>query len=496
MELTPDTLSVLTTLKEKTLGKHKIVFVSGNFNIVHPGHLRLLRFAAECGDFLVVGIYADNLKHGALVPEQLRQENIESISWVDFAFILHIPPEDFIQHLKPQIVVKGKEHEPHFNAELEVVKQYGGKLLFGSGDIIFSSVDLLRREFHELNQSTIIKDFDFLQRHHFTLPDLATTVADFKKLRVCVLGETIVDEYITCDPLGMSQEDPTIVVTPLWAEKFVGGAGIVSSHAAGLGANVTFFSVVGKDETARFVQQQLGLNRVQAYLYEDDSRPTILKQRFRTQGKTLLRVNHLRSHAIDKEIQAKFFRDFQTLVDKVDLVIFSDFNYGCLPQPLVENIVAECLQRQVMMVADSQCSSQVGDVSRFKGMVLLTPTEREARLSVRDFESGLVILAESLRSQAQSRHLLLTLASEGVLIQGYVSETHQHLTDRLAAFNTAPKDVAGAGDTLLVCTAMSLALGKNIWQSAYLGSLAAACQVGRVGNIPLNPEDFYREISQ
>jgi bifunctional ADP-heptose synthase (sugar kinase/adenylyltransferase) len=149
-----------------------------------------------------------------------------------------------------------------------------------------------------------------------------------------------------------------------------------------------------------------------------------------------------------------------------------------------------------MMVADSQCSSQVGDVSRFKGMTLLTPTEREARLSVRDFESGLVVLAESLRGQAQSRHLLLTLASEGVLIHGYVSEAHQSLTDRLPAFNTAPKDVAGAGDTLLICAAMSLALGNDIWQSAYLGSLAAACQVGRVGNIPLIPEDLYRELSQ
>jgi len=495
MDLTPDSISVLTTLKDKTVGKHQIVFVSGNFNIVHPGHLRLLRFAAECGDFLVVGVYADDLKRGALVPEELRKENVEAISWVNWAFILHDPPEHLISQLKPQIVVKGKEYEHHFNPE-EVVKQYGGKLLFGSGDIIFSSVDLLRREFHELNQATIIKDYDFLQRHHFTLPDLATTVAAFKNLRVCILGEIIVDEYITCDPLGMSQEDPTIVITPLWAEKFVGGAGIVSTHAAGLGANVTLFSVVGKDDTARFARQQLDLNRVRAYLYEDDSRPTILKQRFRTQGKTLLRVNHLRSHAIDQEIQAKFFRDFQVMVDQVDLVIFSDFNYGCLPQPLVDNIVTECQQRQVMTVADSQCSSQVGDVSRFKGMTLLTPTEREARISVRDFESGLVVLAESLRCQAQSRHLLLTLASEGVLIHGYVSETHQSLTDRLPAFNTAPKDVAGAGDTLLICAAMSLALGNDIWQSAYWGSLAAACQVGRVGNIPLISEDLYRELSQ
>ncbi len=60
--------------------------------------------------------------------------------------------------------------------------------------------------------------------------------------------------------------------------------------------------------------------------------------------------------------------------------------------------------------------------------------------------------------------------------------------------NTAPKDVAGAGDSLLTCTAMALAVGANIWQSLYLGSLAAACQVGRLGNIPLTPEELRAEI--
>jgi len=48
-----------------------------------------------------------------------------------------------------------------------------------------------------------------------------------------------------------------------------------------------------------------------------------------------------------------------------------------------------------MMVADSQSSSQVGDISRFTGMELVTPTEREARLALRDFNVGLVVLGNS-----------------------------------------------------------------------------------------------------
>ena len=68
------------------------------------------------------------------------------------------------------------------------------------------------------------------------------------------------------------------------------------------------------------------------------------------------------------------------------------------------------------MVADSQASSQIGDVSRFQGMDVVTPTEREARLSTRNSEDGLVILAEQLRQQAKSRNVLLKLGEEGLLI--------------------------------------------------------------------------------
>ena len=102
-------------------------------------------------------------------------------------------------------------------------------------------------------------------------------------------------------------------------------------------------------------------------------------------------------------------------LSKTDFVIFSDFNYGCLPQPLVDEIVSVCRDRKIKMVADSQSASQVGDVSRFKGMMLLTPTEREARLAVRDFDSGLVILAEKLRNQARAENIVLTLGAEGLL---------------------------------------------------------------------------------
>ena len=147
------------------------------------------------------------------------------------------------------------------------------------------------------------------------------------------------------------------------------------------------------------------------------------------------------------------------------------------------------------MVADSQSSSQVGDVSRFKDALLLTPTEREARLAVRDFNSGLVVLAEKLREKTNAKNIILTLGSEGVIAHATSANTGTWLTDRLPAFNTAPKDSAGAGDSLLACCSMSMAVGTDIWKSMYLGSIAAACQVSRVGNIPLSPQDVKLELA-
>lgn len=484
-------VQAIDELKTKIKGAKSIVFVSGNFNVVHPGHLRLLRFAAECGDFLVVGIHDDS-RPGVSVPEAMRLEGVRAISLVDYAFVLRESAETFIATLKPAVVVKGKEHEHRDNPEAAVTAAYGGKLLFSSGESSFSSLDLLHREYFEANFSTIRKPLDFGARHAFEVSSLKQDLARMQGLRVTVIGDLIVDEYITCDPLGMSQEDPTIVVTPIEHKKFVGGAGIVAAHAKGLGAEVRYFTVTGRDETARFAHEKLHEYGVHLEAFIDESRPTTLKQRYRAAGKTLLRVSHLRQHDVPAEPLSQMLKAVKRSMDDCDLIVFADFNYGCLPQLLVDELVALGRENGVTMVADSQASSQMSDVSRFRGMSLITPTEREARLAMRDPHSGLVVLAEALGEKAQAGNVVITLGTEGLLVNA--RSGGGWTTDRLPAFNTAAKDPAGAGDSFLTCSAMALCAGVDIWRSAYLGSLAAACQVARVGNIPLKQSDITAEI--
>lgn len=484
---------VLAEIKALCPPGGQIVFVSGNFNIVHPGHLRLLNFAADCGDLVVVGVYGDEFGK-AVLPEGLRLEGVSSTSVVDHAFILRVRPEVFIRFLQPHIVVKGKEHERTLNAEQAAVDAYGGKLLFTSGEVRFSSFDLLQRELRETNFSPIVKPQDYPRRHGFAASDLVPVVRGFSGLRVVVVGDLIVDEYVSCEALGMSQEDPTLVVCPFETDRFVGGAGIVAAHARGLGAKVSYFGVVGDDEWADFAARTLAKYDVNCVFLKDESRPTTHKQRYRANSKTLLRVNHLRQHDIGGELIDAFYRRLIPACETADLVIFSDFNYGMLPQPLVDRLSAFCAERGIMMVADSQASSQVSDVSRFKGMKLLTPTEHEARLAVRDSRCGLVVLADMLQRKANAELLIITMGAEGVFI--HVPDIcAPYPTDRLPAFNTAPKDVSGAGDCLLTCTSMALASGADIWRSAYLGSVAAACQVGRVGNYPLTADELITELT-
>jgi rfaE bifunctional protein kinase chain/domain len=488
----PESEKALDELRQVAASGGRIVFVSGNFNVVHPGHLRLLKFARDCGDYLVVAVNSGNTP-GIVVGEEQRLDGISAISIVDFAFLLCDPPEEFIAQLRPAVVVKGKEHEHALNPEQAAVESYGGTLLFSSGEATFSSLDLIQREFRARSGAGLAKPLDFPKRHGFTAAGLMPVLRKFANLRVLVIGDVIVDEYIACDALGMSQEDPTIVVTPILNEQFIGGAGIVAAHASGLGAATKFLSIVGKDPSARFAAEKLAGYGVDALFFEDDSRPTPLKQRFRASGKTLLRVSHLKQHDIDVEIQDRIVAAVKSSIDAIDLIIFADFNYGCLPQSLVDAVAALAAAKGVPMVADSQSSSQVGDVSRFRNMLLLTPTEREARLALHDSNSGLVVLAEALRERAQAKNIILTLGPEGALIHAGAPEGGW-LTDQLPAFNPAPRDTAGAGDSFLTCAALALLTGADIWQSAYLGSLAAACQVGRIGNLPLSVAEIEAEI--
>ena len=237
-------------------GAKRIVFVSGNFNIVHPGHLRLLKFAAEAGDFLVVGV-SDDLRPALPYPPTCASKAYARYRLSTTHSFWRIPPVPSSPSCSPTWLSKARSTRQPTIPNVRSLKATAEELLFGSGEVRFSSLNLLQREYFELNLSTISVPKDYPTRHGFSMSDLKHALQKVQGLRVLVIGDLIIDEYINCDPIGMSQEDPTIVLIPIESKTFVGGAGIVAAHARGLGAEVEFLTFAGADEPASYAEESL-----------------------------------------------------------------------------------------------------------------------------------------------------------------------------------------------------------------------------------------------
>ncbi len=292
----------------------------------------------------------------------------------------------------------------------------------------------------------------------------------------------------------MSKEDPTIVVQPTRDESFLGGAGIVAAHARGLNAQSRLISVVGKDNNSQLTSKFLSQYDVDNSLLYDTSRKTTTKTRLKCEGKTLLRLSDLVEANISKELIELVIGEVKSYLKHSISLSLSDFNYGILPNKLVNKLSELANQNNIVITADSQSSSQFGDISRFKRMNLITPTEYEARLALNDKESGIVSLAYNLIKKSEAKNAFITLGQDGVLIQDGQNIENAEGVDRLPAFASVCRDNSGAGDSMFTAASLALGLGADIWHAAFIGSIAAGIQVSSVGNNPISSENLIEAI--
>ena len=139
---------------------NKTIFVSGLFHVLHPGHLRLLRFSKELGGKLVVGVYGDHLSKSKYFSQQERLNAVEQCSWVDEVILVEKSINETISKIKPDIIVKGSEYKDRDNEEEILLTSWGGKLIFCSGEPIFSSLDdLFNKSDPDVVEDEIIKKF-------------------------------------------------------------------------------------------------------------------------------------------------------------------------------------------------------------------------------------------------------------------------------------------------------------------------------------------------
>ena len=466
----------------------KLVFISGIFNSVHSGHIRLMSFAKRLAPKLIVGIYSDEYNDSSFGrPLSERLIALKMLNLIDDIVVINKDIGKVLNSVKPNFIVKGSEFKGKFNPEEEYVnKSHTCQLLFSPGDMETGP------EYEKIDKSDkkyCSHDKQFLKRHDIYLKNLLNIVTRFKDLRVAVIGETIIDDYIDCTALGMSQEDPTIVVKPVDKKRYLGGAAIVAAHAKSLGADVEFFTLLGRDAEASYARAKLKENGIKYKTFYEDFRPTILKTRYRANSSTLLRVTRVEEMPLEASLQKKLISKIKKVLKKTDLLIFSDFNYGLISDEMVGEITQLGNKLGVIIAADSQSSSQIGDISRFHNVDLITPTEREAKLALKGKDIGLTVLCEKLKQICNAKHVVLTMAENGLLIHSDIDEDNWR-TDQIEAFNNYPTDVAGAGDSFLTTAALSLAAKASIWEASYIGSVSASIQVSKTGNVPIDQNEL------
>ena len=476
----------------------KVIMCHGVFDVVHPGHLRHLIYAKSKADILVTSITADmHISKGEYrphVPQDLRALNLAAFELVDYVVIdQNAKPLQNIESLQPDFFAKGYEYTatgvaPKTQEEAEVLRKYGGEVIFTPGDIVYSSSSLINLAPPAIRTEKLLT---FMESEKLTFDSLRNSLLQLKGKRVHVIGDTIVDSYTQTAMIGGQTKTPTMSVLYERRDDFIGGAAVVAQHLRAAGAEVIFSTVLGEDKLKDFVLEGLAKSGVDCKSIIDTTRPTTHKNAIVAGGYRLLKIDTLDNRSISDDVVQKLANAISGT--SCDAVVFSDFRHGIFNRRTIARLIA-AIPEGAYKVADSQVASRWGNITEFKGFDLITPNEREARFALADQDTGIRPLASALYDAAQCKTLILKLGERGVLTCR--SSNHESLDSFVVvdSFVDRVVDAVGAGDALLAYATLSkLATGSDA-VATILGSLAAACECEYDGNIPITPDDVRRKI--
>ena len=471
--------------------KGEIALCYGHFNLIHPGHLRYLRHAKTLANKLIVAIVSDedlskNTKEHYF-HEKERAESIANIQCVDNVVILNnLSLERLVEALKPKVLVLGREFEDkqpkQIGLAIDLMKS-GGEVVFYAGETHYATSDLLHDNVFDIEKNNRNKFNKVCQKYDITLKKLQNRLDNFSNTKLLVIGDTIVDHYVACDAIGMSAEAPVLVVKELENREFIGGAAIVASHVRSLGSSCHYISVVGEDSQSSIVDETLRSQGIKVDLFSDPTRPTTYKTRYMVENQKLFRVTRIKDHKISKNIEQEIIDRLTILAPDIDGIMISDFVYGVITQNILDTISNLSSQFNIKLYGDLQCSSQVGDVSRFHGFDLITPTEKESRIALRDNESGIEWIANTLMDHTNSKNMLIKLGSDGFIAYGNTKSSLER--QNFPALVVNPVDVTGAGDSLFAAMSVAISSGANLMEASIIGACMASLAVREVGNIPI-----------
>jgi D-beta-D-heptose 7-phosphate kinase/D-beta-D-heptose 1-phosphate adenosyltransferase len=317
---------------------------------------------------------------------------------------------------------------------------------------------------------------------------LLAVVSRFVNRRVLVLGDAILDEYVSGDCSRISPEAPVPVLKVHTIRRVLGGAANTAANVAALGGRATLIALLGEDETGVTLAACARQCGVDLQPITSDA-PTLRKTRVVGQQQQIVRLDYEEVRTLDVQTERAILAAFDTHVPMADVVVLSDYAKGFLSQHVAQQIISRAHMAGVQVVVDPR--PQHCDF--YRGCDYVTPNWRESRglLGLLDAEPT----SEAVRSVARQlaaklvSHVVLTLGPHGIsFCSRNGAEQFEMPTLAKEVF-----DVSGAGDTVVGTFALALASGATHALAVTLANRAASVVVGKFGTATLTAEELMGE---
>ena len=321
-------------------------------------------------------------------------------------------------------------------------------------------------------------------------PDvLIKAVRQFRRKRILVVGDVMLDRFIWGSVSRISPEAPVPVVEIRKETTCLGGAANVAANIHSLGGSPVPLGVLGDDPEGRLLMEELrGLGAPVGGMVIDRERCTSLKTRIIAHHQQVCRTDREAKGPISAATQASLVSRFRRLLPGTDAVIVSDYAKGVVSPPLLREILPMARSAGKIVCVDPKLK----DLSAYRPATVITPNTSETESASGITISGTRDLARAGRKilrQTRVRHLLVTRGEAGMaLFDGAARITYIPTVAREVY------DVTGAGDTVISTLSLGLVTGLTILEAAILSNIAAGIVVGKLGTASVTPDELIARI--
>jgi D-beta-D-heptose 7-phosphate kinase / D-beta-D-heptose 1-phosphate adenosyltransferase len=311
---------------------------------------------------------------------------------------------------------------------------------------------------------------------------------DWRRKRVLVLGDVMLDRYIWGSVERISPEAPVPVVHTANTNQRPGGAANVAMNILGLGARAILFGFCGDDADGAVLESCLREVGVDAQMTRVAGHPTTAKLRILSGRQQMLRLDTERVDGYPETAFASLLAGVLQHLDAADALILSDYAKGVLTADVCRVAIQAARKRGIPVLVDPK---QRG-LDRYRGATTICPNLTELSLttgvSMRDTEA-LLDAGQKLAAELGLEYLTATMSEKGIAVL--------RPDERFIAAAQARQvfDVSGAGDTVIATLALSLAGALDIETAVQLANVAAGIVVGKVGTVPVTRDELLTSLS-